>query len=170
YYTDNPLVPLYKTIANINIDGIAMFKEFSSIVGLGMEYSTLDQFLRNTADNYGLELQNIPPQFRQVGAFNNSDQLAFAKAGIPAIIILEGTKNSNRSEEEVVSAFIDYYINRYHSPQDDLKQKIVFEAAEKHAKVLFDFCYQLSNSNNEPEWKAGAQFINARLQSIAEEK
>ncbi len=170
YYTDNPLVPLYKTIANINIDGIAMFKEFSSIVGLGMEYSTLDQFLRNTADNYGLELQNIPPQFRQVGAFNNSDQLAFAKAGIPAIIILEGTKNSNRSEEEVVSAFIDYYINRYHSPQDDLKQKIDYEAAEKHAKVLFDFCYQLSNSKNEPEWKAGAQFINARLQSIAEEK
>src|SRR5690606_9692938 len=25
YYTKNPLVPLYKTIANVNIDGIAMF-------------------------------------------------------------------------------------------------------------------------------------------------
>jgi hypothetical protein len=170
YYTDNPLVPLYKTIANVNIDGIAMFRDFSSIVGIGMEYSTLDRFLNITTDNYGLELQNIPPQFRQVGAFNNSDQLAFAKAGIPSIIVLEGTKNLTKSEDEVVEAFIDYYINRYHSPFDDLNQEIDFKAAEKHTKVLFDFCYQLANSKNEPEWKSGSPFINARLQSIAEEK
>ena len=170
YYTDNPLVPLHKTIANVNIDGIAMFRDFSSIVGIGMEYSTLDQFLNNTTNNYNLELQNIPPQFRQVGAFNNSDQLAFAKAGIPAIIILEGTKNTSKSEEEIVDAFIDYYVNRYHSPQDDLNQNIDYKAAEKHTKVLFDFCYQLANSKTAPEWKSGAPFINARLQSIAEEK
>nr|MBP9121058.1 M28 family peptidase [Ignavibacterium sp.] len=137
YYTDNPLVPLYKTIANVNIDGIAMFKDFSSIVGIGMEYSTLDRSLNITTDNYSLELQDIPPQFRQVGAFNNSDQLAFAKAGIPSIIILEGTKNKSKSEAEVVEAFIDYYINRYHSPQDDINQNIDYKAAEKHTKVLF---------------------------------
>ncbi len=170
YYTDNPLVPLYKTIANVNIDGIAMFKDFSSIVGIGMEYSTLDRSLNITTDNYSLELQDIPPQFRQVGAFNNSDQLAFAKAGIPSIIILEGTKNKSKSEAEVVEAFIDYYINRYHSPQDDINQNIDYKAAEKHTKVLFDFCYQLANSKTEPEWKSGSPFINARLQSIAEEK
>lgn len=170
YYTDNPLVPLHKTIANVNIDGIAMFRDFSSLVGIGMEYSTLGQFLNNTTNNYNLELQNIPPQFRQVGAFNNSDQLAFAKAGIPSIIILEGTKNISKSEEEVVETFIDYYINRYHSPQDDLNQNIDYKAAEKHTKVLFDFCYQLANSKTAPEWKSGSPFINARLQSIAEEK
>jgi Zn-dependent M28 family amino/carboxypeptidase len=170
YYTDNPLVPLYKTIANVNIDGIAMFKDFSSIVGIGMEYSTLDRSLNITTDNYSLELQDIPPQFRRVGAFNNSDQLAFAKAGIPSIIILEGTKNTSKSEEEVVEAFIDYYINRYHSPQDDINQNIDYKAAEKHTKVLFDFCYHLANSKTAPEWKSGSPFINARLQSIAEEK
>jgi hypothetical protein len=170
YYTDNPFVPLYKTIANVNIDGIAMFKDFSSIVGIGSEYSTLDKYLDDTADKYDLEVQSIPPQFKQVGAFNNSDQLAFAKAGIPSIIILEGTKNTSKSEAEVVEAFIYYYINRYHSPQDDLNQNIDYKAAEKHTKVLFDFCFQLANSKTAPEWKSGSPFINARLQSIAEEK
>ena len=170
YYTDNPLVPLHKTIANVNIDGIAMFKDFSSIVGIGSEYSTVDNYLQESADNYKLEVQSIPPQFRQVDAFNNSDQLAFAKAGIPSIIVLEGTKNTSKSEEEVVEAFIDYYINRYHSPKDDLNQNIDYKAAEKHTKVLFDFCYQLANSKTAPEWKSGSPFINARLQSIAEEK
>jgi Zn-dependent M28 family amino/carboxypeptidase len=170
YYTDNPLVPLYKTIANINIDGIAMFKDFSSIVGIGSEFSTLDKYLQESANKYKLEVQSIPPQFRQVDAFNNSDQLAFAKAGIPSIIVLEGTKNLTESEDEVVEAFIDYYINRYHSPFDDLNQEIDFKAAEKHAKLLFDFCYQLANSKNAPEWKSGVPYINARLQSVAEEK
>jgi hypothetical protein len=170
YYTDNPLVPLYKTIANVNIDGIAMFKDFSSIVGIGAEYSTLDKYLQESADKYKLEVQSIPPQFRQVDAFNNSDQLAFAKAGIPSIIVLEGTKNLIKSEDEVVEAFIDYYLNRYHSPFDDLNQEIDFKAAEKHAKLLFDFCYQLANSKNAPEWKSGVPYINARLQSIAEER
>ncbi len=170
YYTDNPLVPLYKTIANINIDGIAMFKDFSSIVGIGSEYSTLDKYLQESADKYKLEVQSIPTQFRQVEAFNNSDQLAFAKAGIPSIIVLEGTKNLTKSEDEVVEAFIDYYINLYHSPFDDLNQEIDFKAAEKHAKLLFDFCYQLANSKNAPEWKSGVPYINARLQSVAEER
>jgi hypothetical protein len=170
YYTDNPLAPLYKTIANVNIDGIAMFKDFSSIVGIGSEYSTMDNYLQESADKYKLEVQSIPPQFRQVDAFNNSDQLAFAKAGIPSIIVLEGTKNLTKSEDEVVEAFIDYYINRYHSPTDDLNQEIDFKAAEKHTKLLFDFCYQLANSKNAPEWKSGVPYINARLQSVAEEK
>jgi hypothetical protein len=170
YYTNNPLVPLYKTIANVNIDGIAMFRDLSSIVGIGSELSTLDKYLHNTADFYNLEVENIPPQFKQVGAFNNSDQLSFAQAGIPSIIVLEGTKNLTKTEDEVLKAFIEYFVHNYHSPLDDLTQDIDYNAAEKHAKILFDFCYRLADSNNVPEWKPESPFINARLQSIAEEK
>lgn len=170
YYTDNPVVPLYKTIANVNIDGIAMFKDFKSIVGIGAEYSTLEKFLFESANKYDLEVQDIPSQFKKVGAFNNSDQLAFAKAGIPSILILEGTKNASRSEEDVINGFIDYFENRYHSPQDDLMQSIDFKAAEKHTKILFEYCYSLANSSSVPEWKSGSPFINSRLQSIAEKK
>ena len=45
YYTDNPIVPLYKTIADINIDGLAFYDEFKSVIGVGSEYSTLKNFL-----------------------------------------------------------------------------------------------------------------------------
>lgn len=170
YYTDNPVVPLYKTIANVNIDGIAMFRDFESIVAIGSELSTLENWLSSTADKYQLELQSIPQQFRSVDAFNKSDQLAFALAGIPSILLLEGTKNKSKTEEKVLEAFIDYYLSYYHSPFDDLNQNIDFEAAAKHAKVIFDFCFNLANSIDTPEWKQGSQFINARLRSIAEEK
>lgn len=170
YYTDNPIVPLYKTIANVNIDGISMFRDFESIVGIGAELSTLDSWISSTAEKFKLTLQSIPPQFKSFDAFNKSDQLAFALAGIPSILLLEGTKNKSKTEEQIIEAFIDYYLNYYHTPFDDLNQKIDYEAAAKHSKIIFDFCFDLANGVEVPEWKRGSQFINARLRSIAEKK
>lgn len=170
YYTENPIVPLYKTIANVNIDGVAMFKDFESIVGIGAGLSTLEKWVKSTAETYDLSLQDIPQQFKSFDAFNKSDQLAFALAGIPSILILEGTKNRTKSTDEVTGAFIDYYLNYYHTPFDDFKQQIDCDAAVKHTKILFDLCFNLANSNDAPVWREGGQFINARLRSIAEKK
>jgi Zn-dependent M28 family amino/carboxypeptidase len=170
YYIDNPIVPLYKTIANVNIDGIALFKDYLGLVPVGSQYSTLDNYLKQTTDNYGLQLEDIPPQFRSFDAFNKSDQLAFAIGGIPSILILEGLSNKTKNKDEVLEAFIDYYLNRYHSPFDDLTQSIDPQASVNHAKVLFDYCFRLANQVEVPEWKSGSPFINARLRSIAEKK
>ena len=170
YYTDNPLVPLYKTIANLNIDGIALFRDFQTVVGVGSEFSTLENVLSDAAANMGLQIEPIPPQFKVVEAFNQSDQLSFASAGIPSILVLEGTKNKNKTEAEVLYAFIDYMIHRYHTPFDDLDQEIDYLAAAQHAAILFNLVYSLSNSDEVPEWKAGSPFINARLRSIAEKR
>ncbi|MFZ2324929.1 MAG: M28 family peptidase [Ignavibacteriaceae bacterium] len=170
YYTDNPIVPLYKTIADVNIDGVAFFRNFKSLIGIGSEYSTLGDFLKITAEKYDLTLQGIPPQFRNFDAFNNSDQLAFATAGIPSIIVLDGLKNLTKTEDEVVDAFINYFNTHYHSPFDDLKQNIDKEAAAKHAKVLFDFCYELADQFKTPEWKSGSPYISAKLRTNAEKR
>lgn len=168
YYIDNPVVPLHKTIANINIDGIALFRDFQGIVPVGAKYSTLDENLKQTADRYGLLIEDIPPQFKSFDAFNKSDQLAFAIGGIPSILVLEGLNNKTKSKDEVLEAFISYYLDRYHSPFDDLNQSVDKEASSKHAKILFDLCFHLADQIEVPEWKSGSPFINARLRSIAE--
>ena len=170
YYTDHPLVPLYKTVANINIDGIALFRDFKSIVGIGSELSTLSNYLNAAAANFSLQVEDIPPQFKQFEAFNRSDQIAFASAGIPSMLVLEGIKNKNYSEEEVLNAFIDYMINRYHTPIDDLNQNIDYTAAAQHAQLLFYLCYSIANSESIPDWYVDTPYVNARLRSIAERK
>ncbi len=170
YYTDNPLVPLYKTIADLNIDGIAMFRDFKSVVGVGAEYSSLEDYLLEATSKLNLEVDEIPPQFEVFEAFNQSDQLSFAEAGIPSILVLEGIKNKHKSEEEILSAFIDYMINRYHSPFDDLSQNIDYMAAAQHAEVLYNFVIILNNSNKTPEWNSNSPFISERLRSIAEKR
>jgi len=170
YYTDHPLFALHKTIANVNIDGIALFDNFESVVGVGAEYSTLSNFLEKSASQFNIDIENIPPQFKRFEAFSQSDQIAFASAGIPSILVLEGLKHKNLSDEKVLEAFINYMVHTYHSPFDDLDQNISYDAAVEHLQLLFNFCFDLALSQEVPEWKPESPFINARLRSIAERK
>lgn len=170
YYTDNPIVPLHKTIANINIDGIASFDKFKSIVGIGKEYSTLEDFLVRAAQKSGLNIVSIPPIFVQMESFTKSDQLAFAAAGIPAILVTEAPDYVNLSYNDGLNKMIHYSSQIYHTPFDDLSLPINYDAVIQHAEFLFSFISELAGTDIEPEWKKGSPYINARLRSIAEKK
>lgn len=170
YYVDHPVVPLHKTIANVNIDGVSYLDEVNNMIGIGSKLSTLDDiFLKVLKDN-NLNQAEIPEQFAKYEAFTKSDQLSFAKAGIPALMIYEGTDYRNISVEDGMSGLINYSENIYHKPFDDLSQDINYSASVQHIRFIFSFCSELLNSPNVPEWKPGVPYINARLRSIAEEK
>ncbi|RPI74142.1 MAG: M28 family peptidase, partial [Ignavibacteriales bacterium] len=132
FYTDNPVVPLYKTVANINMDGIALYDNFKSIIGVGSEYSTLDNFLLEAADFNEVSVTSIPSEFRGYDAFLRSDQVAFANAGIPTILIIDAPDYVNISREEGLKKFMHYSENIYHTPFDDLNQYMNFDAAVQH--------------------------------------
>ncbi|GAB6282535.1 MAG: M20/M25/M40 family metallo-hydrolase [Ignavibacterium sp.] len=170
FYIDNPIKPLYKTIANINIDGIAAFDRFKSVVGVGAEYSSLKIFLKQTADEMNLHLTDIPPIFLQSESYTKSDQWAFARAGIPSTLIMEGNDYENISKDEGIKKFIYFSKDVYHTPFDDLSQEINYDAVIQHLNVLFNFIIKIANSEIEPEWNKGSPFINARLRSKAEKK
>jgi len=170
YYIDHPLVPLYKTIADINVDGIAVFDEFNSIIGVGTEYSTLDKFLKSTTDELGLNISTIPAQFQQSESFYRSDQIAFAMAGVPSILTMDGIDYKHISTKEGLNRFYNYSENIYHTPFDDLTQKINLDAAIQHIEFLYLMSLKLLTSDETPVWKEGSPFINARLRSIAEKR
>lgn len=105
YYVDNPPVPLFKTIANINIDGLAMFDTFNDIIGVGIGFSTLSDHLNQVARKLNLKISPVPHPFLDFESFAHSDQLSFAKAGIPAILIAEGLGYQNFSSTEGLTLF-----------------------------------------------------------------
>ncbi len=170
YYTDRPVVPLYKTVANINIDGLASFDEFNSVIGIGQKYSTLSKYLNETAKSNGLSVVSIPSIFETSEAFNRSDQIAFAKAGVPSILILEAPDYKNLTEEEGIERIIRFQELIYHTPFDDLSLSINYDAALQHVKFLTQFIINVANSDSVPEWNDNSPFINARLRSKAEKR
>lgn len=170
YYTDHPVVPLYKTIANVNIDGIAVFDEFESIIGVGSKYSSLGVILDSVANDFNLKVTEIPPGFINEESFSRSDQIAFANAGVPSILIYEGIDYVNLSRDEALNKIINYSENVYHTPFDDLTQPMNFDAVIKHIRIIFDYCYTLANSKEEPYWYEGVPYVNERLRTKAERK
>ncbi|MDQ1266250.1 MAG: hypothetical protein QG635_1402, partial [Bacteroidota bacterium] len=170
YYTGHPVKPLYKTIANVNIDGIAYFEQFRSIVGIGADYSTLEHNLLNVAAKMGIKPDKIPQESIQGESFAYSDQYSFARAGVPSVLIYEGSEYHHSSYKKGLERLINYSLNVYHTPFDDMNQQINYEAAEEHINLIYNFCLDLANDMMEPEWNYNSPFLNERLRTKAERR
>jgi Zn-dependent M28 family amino/carboxypeptidase len=170
YYTDHPIKPLYKTVANINIDGLAFIDTFKKIVGIGSEYSTFSEFMKEVCDSMNLELSTIPAEFRQFASFNLSDQIAFAEVGIPAILTMDYPDYNNIENTDGINKLIDYSENIYHSPFDDLNQEINLDATFQHLEYIVKLTELLANSEKTIEWNKGVPFNSARLRIKAERR
>lgn len=168
YYVNHPAVPLYKSVVNINIDGIASFDNFNEMILIGGELTNIEMFCANIKSD--LTFGNIPNEFNSTMAFNMSDQIAFAMAGIPSVLTIEGPNYKTMDREQAIEMFINYSTNIYHTPFDDLTQEINYNAVEQHVEFLYSLVLLIANSKNVPEWKPGVPFINARLRSIAEKR
>jgi len=165
YYVNNPVKPLYKTIANINIDGVASFDNFKSYVAVGSEFSTLINFIKNAADIRKLRSTEIPTEFYSENAFTKSDQFSFAKAGIPSALLTEGTDYINTSKSDGIKKMIDFANTIYHFPSDDLSLPINFNAVIQHIDFIFGVIDELANSETEPVWNVDSPFRYARVLS-----
>lgn len=171
YYIDHSSRPLYKTIANINIDGLAAFDEFKDIIGVGAELSSLENDLMNVAQSFGLEVSSIPEDyFYESESISRSDQFSFMKAGIPSILLTEGLNYKNTTYQQGLDRLIQWTETVYHTPFDDLNQNLNFNAAQQHTRLIFKFSLLLANKTDPPQWNPGSPYINARLQSIAEKR
>lgn len=140
YYTDHPLIPLDRTIADLNIDmigrnDIAHEKESDYIYVIGSNMISTDLHNTNEAANkkyiqlkldYKFNSLDDPNQF-----YFRSDHYNFAKNGIPSIFYFSGVHED------------------YHQPTDDI-EKINFAKTEKIARLVFATAWMLSNANERP--------------------
>lgn len=170
FYTDRPLKPLHKTVANINVDGLAYIDEFKSLIPIGSAFSTLDSFIESTAEQCNLVLDEFALTFAESEAFNRSDQIAFAQAGIPSCMVLDGLQYKNVDQDYAFDILKDYFLNIYHSPFDDLSQPLNYRAAKQHIQYLLMLSLNISNSSEPPKWKDNIHYFNVGLRNQTEKK
>ncbi|MBR9974393.1 MAG: M28 family peptidase [Bacteroidetes bacterium] len=170
YYCTRPLVPLHKTIANLNVDGLAIIDVFDDVVGIGSEFSTIDRHLHTLAGELAKTVSTLPEDFDLLEAFAGSDQIAFAQAGVPSLLVMEGTAYRNVGPEDGYAQFLAWGRERYHTPFDDPGQPVNHEALRQHGALLCAFLAGLANTYEPPQWIPGSKYVNARLQSLAEER
>lgn len=156
YYANNPLYPLDKTLADINMDGISQWGRTSDIVVVGYGNSTLDDLLVAAAREQGRTVAPDPEP--EKGFFYRSDHFEFAKKGVPALYTDTGTEYVGKPAGYGKQKRDEYTTNDYHKPSDEIKPDWDLGGAVEDLRLLFRVGYRVANGDTWPEWKAGTEF------------
>jgi Zn-dependent M28 family amino/carboxypeptidase len=164
YYAENPLYPLEKTLANINVDGINQWGRTEDIVVVGRGNSTLDDVLAAAAatQNRRLEADAEPEK----GFYYRSDHFEFAKQGVPALYVDAGTTFIGKPAGYGQQKRDEYTTNDYHKPSDQVKPDWDLSGAIEDAQLLFQVGYRVSQRAAFPEWSPGTEFRARREQML----
>ncbi len=170
YFLDHPTWPVADQVANVNVDGLAFQAPFADLVAIGGELSDLGGRLRRAVAPLGLEVAHPPDAMWTQEAYGRSDQLAFAQAGVPSILVSEGFHWPGRTREEALESSIRWMLTRYHTPRDDLSQPIDWDAARLHAAAVLALVVEVADSPVAPEWRPGVRWAYRRLLSLADDR
>ncbi|HEX5709545.1 MAG TPA: M28 family peptidase [Pyrinomonadaceae bacterium] len=156
YYAENPLYPLNRTLANLNMDGVNQWGRTKDIVIVGDGNSTLDDLAREVAQMQGRVVQPDPET--EKGFYYRSDHFEFAKVGVPALYPDTGTDFVGRSAEYSKQKRDEYTNNDYHKPSDEVKPDWDLTGAAEDAQLLFIIGQRIAQADKYPEWKPGNEF------------
>ncbi len=160
FYARNPVMPMQQTVANINVDSGNIYGETDDIVGIGAERSEMLDLLREAAVEEGMTV-TADPQPNQ-GLFFRSDQLAFARSGVPAVFIETGRTYRNQPASYYDEVQGGYNRTRYHQPSDEFDPAWSMGGLLQQTRVALRMGYRLAFQGVTPQWNEGEAFAQAR--------
>lgn len=156
FYAQHPLFPLAKTLANINLDGGNVWGITADLISTGYGLSTLDETLAHAARMQGRKFINEP--IDNGGLYFASDQIEFAKVGIPAAFPFSGSEYVGRPKEFADEQWGAYSKNDYHQVSDEWKPDWDLSGAVEDAKWLMIAGDLVADGDQRPQWKIGSEF------------
>ncbi len=126
-YVQNPIFPLDKTFANLNMDMIGRQEYPKDDIGkvylIGAEYN---KNLKKLSQNVSKTYQNMQLEYEDKESYYlRSDHYNFAEKGIPILFYHDGSTSD------------------YHQTSDDV-EKIIFPKVEKIARFIFFTAWELA--------------------------
>jgi Zn-dependent M28 family amino/carboxypeptidase len=160
YYAENPLYPLTKTLANINMDGLNPWGRTTDYLLIGYGNSTLDDLFTEEAAHQGRVIK--PDEEPEKGFFYRSDHFEFAKQGVPASHSDYGVNFVGQPVEYGRKKREEFTAQHYHKVSDDVKEDWTFEGAAEDVRLLFRVGMRVAQGDKWPEWKPGTEFKSRR--------
>ncbi|TRY29363.1 M28 family metallopeptidase [Aliiglaciecola sp. M165] len=156
YYAEHPIIPLDKTVANLNMDAMNVLGKTKDVAVVGMGKSELETYLGTAVQKQGRFLTQEPRP--EAGYYYRSDHFSFAKVGVPALYakggsepIDEETANYRKRANVIVTGC-------YHQVCDQFRENWDFGGVQEDTQMFFDVGYQIANSNNWPKWNSTSEF------------
>jgi hypothetical protein len=140
-------VPLESIAANINLDQLRPLFPLELLTVHALDETTLGDDAASVAASMQIKVQNDPEPER--GLIRRSDHWVFIQAGIPAINFVFGFEPGSESER----IYREWYRVGYHTPKDDLEQKMDWVAAAKFNQFFYGLVEKVADGAKAPAWK-----------------
>jgi Zn-dependent M28 family amino/carboxypeptidase len=165
YYAQNPIYPVSKTLANINMDGLNWFGKTNDIIVVGQGQNDLEDLLHDEAHNQNRDIAfEVHPE---AGSYYRSDHFNFAKVGIPALYTSKGIDLVGKEKGSGKPIADSYTDKNYHRPSDEFDPATwVLDGAIQDLQLLFQVGKRLSYSTTWPQWKQESEFRAVREKSL----
>ncbi|WP_258103963.1 M28 family peptidase [Marinoscillum sp. MHG1-6] len=143
WYAEHPLIPLEKTVFNLNTD-TGGYDDISKVTIVGFNRTSVTPYLVEGADMFGLEA--IDDMFPEENFYDRSDNVSFAAKGVPAVSYGPGVV-------EMGAAITDYY----HQPTDE-PQTLDYDYLIKFSKAYIYTLNKIANTNDVLWWTPGDKY------------
>ncbi len=166
YLAKHPPVEPGLIAANINYDGLNIFGRTTDLTMIGLGKSSLDQTIQALVKMQGRTLK--ADQFPDRGFFYRSDQLNFAKIGVPAAYFDNGTEVIGKPEGWGKKKIEEWESTHYHQPSDELREDWDLSGAVEDTQLGFYLGVKVANAETMPKWVPGDEFEAARRRALEE--
>ncbi len=154
-YVRDPLVPLDRTAAELNMDVVNVRGATRDIDALGIDRSTLGPVFEDAARAESLVVVRRPDVR---GAFYRSDHFPFAKAGVPALSIEPGEDFVGRPAGWGKEQQERYNAERYHQPSDEYQPTFRYDGMAQEVRVALRVALAVANTATLPRWLPSSEF------------
>jgi len=146
YYVENPVLPLNQMVYCFNSDN-AGYNDTSLISIIGLTRTTAENNIFSAAETFGLKAIEDPAE--EQGLFDRSDNVNFAKKGIPSPTFSLG-----------FTSFDGDVTKYYHRPGDEA-DTLDYDYLLKFFKAYVLAGRNIANDEETPRWNAGDKYEEA---------
>lgn len=157
WYAQNPVYPIDKTVANINMDGLNWYGKTKDIIVVGEGQSNLEDYLKEEAAKVDRVISyEVHPE---AGSYYRSDHFNFAKVGVPALYTSSGIDVIGKEAGYGKKMEDEYTEKHYHRPSDEYDAATwKLDGAVDDLQLLFRVGRRIAFDIKWPEWKENSEF------------
>ena len=150
YYANHPTVPAQSIVGLVDLDMPLLLYPFTDVTAFGADHSTVGAIVAEAGASMGISVS--PDPMPEEAIFTRSDHYQFVRRGVPAVLLMTGHANGGKA------IWNNWLGTVYHSPKDDLTQKIDWDAGARYAELNYRIARAMADAPVRPMWLKGDYF------------
>lgn len=156
WYAENPVFPLEKTVAAINMDVMNVYGPMRDMVIVGLGNTDLEKILVKYTEQQGRYAVQEPNP--EAGIAYRSDHFSLSKKGVPILYAKGGNDHYRYGADWGAQQRAEFNACCYHKVTDEWDDNWDLRGAQQDMFLYFRVGNELANSRLWPNWYPGNEF------------